>query len=186
MPRILAGSSVGSIICTGIAAHKYTDLWKIFNKDYGFIDADFMRWKFNSKFEGIFKLAKGETILDINNVKKECYKHIKDMTFLEVFEKNRWNLNITVTDGMRWGESKLLNYLTAPNVVIWSACCASCAIPGFYDSVELMIKTEDGVIKPYYHSNLRGNFKFIDGSVASDLPMNRMGELFNINTFIIS
>jgi TAG lipase / steryl ester hydrolase / phospholipase A2 / LPA acyltransferase len=35
-------------------------------------------------------------------------------------------------------------------------------------------------------SKLKGNFKFIDGSVACDLPMNRMAELFNINTFIVS
>ena len=35
-------------------------------------------------------------------------------------------------------------------------------------------------------TSLRGNFKFIDGSVACDLPMNRMSELFNINTYIVS
>ena len=27
---------------------------------------------------------------------------------------------------------------------------------------------------------------FIDGSVASDLPMQRIAELFNVNTFIVS
>ena len=35
-------------------------------------------------------------------------------------------------------------------------------------------------------ASLRGNFKFIDGSVACDLPMNRMSELFNINTYFVS
>lgn len=35
-------------------------------------------------------------------------------------------------------------------------------------------------------SKLKGNYKFIDGSVACDLPLNRMSELFNINTFIVS
>ena len=49
-----------------------------------------------------------------------------------------------------------------------------------------MIKTEKGELKPYYMSKLKGNFKFVDGSVACDLPMNRMSELFNINTFIVS
>jgi predicted acylesterase/phospholipase RssA len=37
--------------------------------------------------------------------------------------------------------SKLLNYITAPNVVVWSAVLASCAIPGIFKSVDLMIKT---------------------------------------------
>jgi TAG lipase/steryl ester hydrolase/phospholipase A2/LPA acyltransferase len=30
------------------------------------------------------------------------------------------------------------------------------------------------------------SFKFVDGSVAADLPLKRMAELFNINTFIVS
>ena len=71
-------------------------------------------------------------------------------------------------------------------MVVWSAVQASCAIPGFYENVELMIKTASGKLEPYYLSKLKGNFKFIDGSVACDLPMNRMAELFNINTFIVS
>ena len=35
-------------------------------------------------------------------------------------------------------------------------------------------------------TKLKGNYKFIDGSVACDLPLNRMSELCNINTFIVS
>lgn len=80
----------------------------------------------------------------------------------------------------------MLNYLTAPKVVVWSAVIASCAIPVMFAQVELMIKTETGELKPYYMTQLKGNFKFIDGSVACDLPMSRMSELFNINTFIVS
>lgn len=74
------------------------------------------------------------------------------MTFLEIYEQNHWNLNVTVTDGKRQGDSKLLNYLTAPNVIVWSACLASMAIPIVFESVELMIKSEQGEIKPYYMS----------------------------------
>jgi TAG lipase / steryl ester hydrolase / phospholipase A2 / LPA acyltransferase len=78
----------------------------------------------------------------------------------------------------------LLNYLTTPNVVVWSAVVASCAIPGAFESVDLMIRTENGQIVPY---NPRSTgFRFQDGSVGSDLPMKRLSELFNINTFIVS
>ena len=131
-------------------------------------------------------LRRGEPIFVTDQLKEGAYRFLKDMTFLEIYEKNKWNLNISVTDGMRQGESRLLNYLTAPNVVVWSAVLASCAIPGCFESVELMIKTESGDLKPYYMTKLKGNFKFIDGSVACDLPMQRMSELFNINTFIVS
>ena len=39
---------------------------------------------------------------------------------------------------------RLLNYLTAPNVLIRSAACASCAITGLYDTVPLLAKDDAG------------------------------------------
>lgn len=71
-------------------------------------------------------------------------------------------------------------------MVVWSAVIASCAIPVVFASVELMKKNKDGTLEPYYMTSLHGNFKFVDGSVACDLPMDRMSELFNINTYIVS
>ena len=55
-----------------------------------------------------------------------------------------WNLNVSVTDFSNAGTTRLLNYLTAPNVLIWSACVASCAIPGAFSPVDILIRTEDG------------------------------------------
>ena len=185
-PRVIAGSSAGALVAACICGHKYSEVWKVFCEDYNAMTTHALHWKFPNYWEAFKMLRQGKSILDNNALKEACYRFCKDMTFLEIYEQNKWNLNITVTDGVRQGDSKLLNYLTAPNIVVWSAVVASCAIPGFYDSVELMIKTEKGDLKPYYMSKLKGNFKFIDGSVACDLPMNRMSELFNINTFIVS
>lgn len=55
----------------------------------------------------------------------------------------------------------LLNYLTAPDVLVWSAVAASCSIPFIYESAILMSKRHDGVIEPW---NATGT-KWIDGSV---------------------
>ena len=66
------------------------------------------------------------------------------VTFAEIYEKYGWNLNITVTDFNNADESRLLNYLTSPNVLVWSAVVASCAIPGMFESVDLMMRTENG------------------------------------------
>ena len=56
-------------------------------------------------------------------------------------------MNINVTDKKFYeaeenvqSEQKLLNYLTAPNVVIWSAVLCSCAIPVVFEAQELMCK----------------------------------------------
>jgi TAG lipase / steryl ester hydrolase / phospholipase A2 / LPA acyltransferase len=47
-----------------------------------------------------------------------------------------------------------------------------------------MRKNESGKIKKYFPSAT--NQRYVDGSVASDLPMKRLSELFNVNTFIVS
>jgi predicted acylesterase/phospholipase RssA len=90
-------------------------------------------------------------------------------------------LNITVSSTQKCELPLLLNYLTAPDVLVWSAAAASCALPLLYESVELQAKV-NGKICPYHPSGL----KFSDGSVGSDLPMRRLAELFNINQFIVS
>jgi len=69
-----------------------------------------------------------------------------DITFKEIFTKYSWNLNITVTDFSMTQTPRLLNYLSTPNVLVWSAVCASCAIPGMFAKVELMQKLDDGSI----------------------------------------
>jgi hypothetical protein len=62
-------------------------------------------------------------------------------------------INIVVSPASGAGNKdtlRLLNYLTAPNVLVWSAALASCAIPGVYAPVELMKKDEEtGLISPY-------------------------------------
>jgi len=87
---------------------------------------------------------------------------VGDTTFKELHDLKKWNLNITVTDMRKIDESSLMNYLTAPNVVVWSAAVASCAIPGMFEPVELFEKQEDGSIAPYHKTRTL----YIDGSVA--------------------
>lgn len=42
--------------------------------------------------------------------------------------------------------TKLLNYVTAPDTLIWSALLASAAVPGILNPVVLMQKVKDGSI----------------------------------------
>lgn len=80
---------------------------------------------------------------------------------------------------------KVLNYLTAPDVVVWSACLASMAIPGMYSPQKLYMKNENGEIV-LYHQDDSAHIQYQDGSVAADLPIQRIAELFNVNTYIVS
>ena len=67
---------------------------------------------------------------------------IGDLTFKEMHDRFKWNLNVTITEYQKTDESRLLNYLTSPNVVVWSAVLCSTAIPHFYDPGELMVKSD--------------------------------------------
>lgn len=92
-----------------------------------------------------------------------------DLTFKEIHDKYKWTLNITVTDSKKTDETRLLNYLTTPHVVVWSAALASCSIPHIFDAVELLIKTQEGEIQPY-HPNTTET-RYIDGSIGGDIPI---------------
>lgn len=105
-----------------------------------------------------------------------------DLTFQEQYDRTGRILNITVNSRRKHGCPRLLNYLTSPNVVIWSAACASCAFTGLFEEVEVMCKDEEGKLIPW---NPPGT-KWSDGSLESDLPTQRLRELFNVNHFIVS
>lgn len=56
-------------------------------------------------------------VLDVE-VFNECMKeNIGDITFAEAYNRTRRILNITVSSSTNYEMPKLLNYLTAPNVV---------------------------------------------------------------------
>ena len=105
---------------------------------------------------------------------------------MDVYQKNGWILNITVTDKTLQKNQSILNYITAPDVVIWSACICSCAIPDFYEPQELLIKnSKTGNLEHYHPLDLGIKFEYVDGSISCDVPCRRIGELFNVSTFIV-
>lgn len=77
--------------------------------------------------------------------------------------------------------TKLLNYLTAPDCVIWSAIIASAAVPGILNAVVLMQKTKEGDLRP-----MNWGSKFKDGSLRVDIPLESLHLLFNVNYSIVS
>ena len=58
-PRIIAGSSVGALIATAIASHKYSDLWKCFRTDNNIIQDHIMHPLFTSLFDALGRLKNG-------------------------------------------------------------------------------------------------------------------------------
>ncbi|KAH9482686.1 Patatin-like phospholipase domain-containing protein [Psilocybe cubensis] len=82
------------------------------------------------------------------------------MTFKEAYIRTGRILNISVIPADRHSPTKLLNFLTAPDTVIWSALLASAAVPGILNPVVLMQKLKDGNIVPWSWGS-----RFKDGSL---------------------
>ena len=69
-------------------------------------------------------------------------------------------MNITVTGIGDHECYRVLNYLTSPNVLIWSAAVASCGIPHVYGPVEIYCKNENNEIFPFLSGKPRKIFIF--------------------------
>lgn len=124
-----------------------------------------------------------KTLLDSEVLATAVRDVTGNMTFREAYDHTGRIINITVTPKSSQRHFPLLlNYLTTPHVLVWSASVASSAIPGVFAPVELMSKDRHGNIVPFFPEGL----KWVDGCIENDLPMQRLSELFNVNHFIVS
>lgn len=127
-------------------------------------------------------------------VLQECAQdNLGEITFEEAFAKTGRILNVTVALPNEIGIPQLLNYITAPHVLIWSAVVASTATSKtFYAPVQLYCKNETGSTEPYvaneYPANLSKQKRPSNRGSAElqEAPLKRIGELFNVNHFIVS
>jgi len=124
--------------------------------------------------------------LDVK-VLEDCVRaNVGDLTFEEAYVRTKRVLNITVSPKSGNGVPTLLNYLTSPNVLIWSAAVASNATSGLYDRVELMCKDEQGTIVPWAPNEIKW-INWTETKLSDrESPYVRIAELFNVNHFIVS
>ena len=73
-------------------------------------------------------------------------------SFPAAFDRTGRIINITVAPINNYDPPRLLNYLTAPHICVWSAAAASCAVPGLFDSITLIVKEPNGMTIYYFPS----------------------------------
>ncbi|KAI8972459.1 acyl transferase/acyl hydrolase/lysophospholipase [Pilobolus umbonatus] len=181
LPRIISGASCGSIIASLVCVKTADELGAIFDPTNIRLDVFEREGCPETALMRIHRLLSNGTLFDVSILRDAIRSNLGDITFQEAFNRTRWILNITVSSSTLYDMPQLLNYLTAPDVVIWSAVAASCSVPVFYGSTSLYSKDKCGRIAPW---NM-GDQLYIDGSVNNDLPMNKLSELFNVNHFIV-
>ncbi|KAJ3354530.1 hypothetical protein GGF32_002476 [Allomyces javanicus] len=180
LPRIISGASGGSIIASFVCTHTDDEFDRLLNPAYTRLDF-FDTSNQNTIFHMVNRFMKTGVLFDVETLINTLKLSFGDMTFVEAYNRTRRILNITVSSATRFEMPRLLNYITSPNVYIWSAVAASCSVPLVFKSAPLLAKDRNGRAIPWNPSGHR----WIDGSVESDLPMQKLSELFNVNHFIV-
>ena len=129
LPNIIVGASAGSIMASCLCTLKRDEVDMMSKFDFMF-GRQMVSFREDSILQNIQIAANGSPLGYVDQLKCFIRDLTRDLTFLEIYENNGWILNINVTDMNK--RPRLLNYLTAPNVVVWSAAVCSCALPEFY------------------------------------------------------
>ena len=170
LPRIISGSSGGSVVGAMLCTHTDKELPNYFDA----------RWLYELGEKHGNNGKEGELITQEMG-KRQMAHLIPDLTFQEAYELTGRYLNISIAPAEKHQKSRLLNAIASPNVMIREAVQASCAVPGIYEPIALMAKDHKGKRVPYLEDQ-----RWVDGSVTSDLPTKRLARLFGVNHHIVS
>ncbi|WOE42929.1 DUF3336 domain-containing protein [Acinetobacter chinensis] len=174
MPKVLSGSSAGAIMTAMLGVSKPSDVTGILSGENFFSEA--------FHFRKIGQILKGDGgIADVRYLKKFLVENLGDVTFAEAFKTSGLHINVAVAPYDASQDARIMNAYTSPDLLVWSAVLASCAVPVLFPPVRLTSKRYDGEQTPYMATT-----RWVDGSVRSDFPQEKMARLYNINYTIAS
>lgn len=185
LPRIISGASAGSIVAAVLCSKTDEEIPAVMDEFcFGELDVFQKFGEEDSYLARAIRMSKTGGAFDISHLKRVMRGLLGDMTFQEAYFRTQRILNIPVSTSSHFELPRLLNYLTAPNVIIWSAICTSCSVPLVYQKSSLQAK--DPKTRKLVPWDPNPKSTWIDGSVDNDLPMTRLAEMWNINHFIVS
>ena len=174
LPKVISGSSMGAIIAAGICTRDDDGLAELFAhpdrlETRGMVPTS------------LAKMWQTRALLDPDALLRVIRGGCGDLTFAEAYAHSGRVLNISVSPTRTRQKPRVLNYQTAPDVLVVHACLASAAVPGLFPAVTLRRRSNTGKETPYLPEE-----RWIDGSMQSDLPKRRLSRLQNVNHFIVS
>ncbi|KAL7311030.1 Lipase 5, variant 2 [Mucor circinelloides] len=182
LPRILSGASTGSVMASVICTLNEQDRIAMLN-DYDAIPVNvFSRPEApDTILLRLNRYLLNGNLYDPVILKDTLREQYGDITFAEAYNRSQLILNITVSSASIYEMPRLLNYITAPDVVVWSAVILSCAVPLVYPDGYLYVKDKEGGLKQWTPTD----DKYRDGSIDNDLPLKKISEMFSVNHFIV-
>ncbi|KAI9029932.1 acyl transferase/acyl hydrolase/lysophospholipase [Phycomyces nitens] len=178
LPSIITGTSAGSLLGAIVCTRTDEELRQVLVPGL----ADRIHIANNTLVERVKSYFKTGAIFDSEKWCREAMWYTRgSMTFKEAYERTGRIYNVSVVPSDAHSPPKLLNYITAPDCVIWSAVLASAAIPGVLNAVVLMQKAKNGQLIPYNYGH-----RFKDGSLRTDIPSQTLHNYFNVNYTVVS
>jgi NTE family protein len=174
LPTVISGSSMGAIVAAAVCTRDDDEL------------ADFFRFPERIhlaalKLASPAELIKQRKLLDSNQLLAHIEANVPICTFREAYEHSARVLNVTVSPTRSRQKPRVLNHLTAPDVMVTHSALASCAMPPGYPPAMLHERDRSGAVVPYMPTE-----RWIDGSLHGDVPMLRLSRLHNVNHSIVS
>ncbi|MFH1810607.1 MAG: patatin-like phospholipase family protein [Pseudomonadota bacterium] len=175
LPTVLSGSSMGAIVAAGVCTRSDDEVREFFARP-GQIHRAAM------KLKPLLQILEQRSLFDPPQLLEHIRTNIHgDLTFEEAFARSGRVLNISVSPARSRQKPRILSHVATPDLLIAHSAAASCAMPFLYPPGILMARGADGEATPYLPEE-----RWLDGSVAGDLPMARVGRLHNVNHFIVS
>lgn len=174
LPEILSGASTGAMVAAGVAARSDAELADLFAHPEQ-LRLDGLRPA------GLRAAAREGAWLVPDQLQAVLDHNIGRPTFAEAHAHSGRTVAISVSPTRHRQKARLLTPLTAPDVLLTSAVMASSALPGLFPPVELMRRRADGTEESYVPGE-----RWVDGSIAGDLPKRRLSRLHNVNHFVVS
>ncbi|KAI9168552.1 triacylglycerol lipase [Blastocladiella emersonii ATCC 22665] len=174
LPNVISGSAVGALIAALVCIHTDAELEVVFRTggiDLSAFDQVGAQGNLRRKLVRWFKTGHALNIKVLENCVRS---NVGDLTFEEAFKKTHRILNITVAADRPHDTPQVLNYLTAPNVLIWSAACVSTAATyPLYEHNYLYAKDNDGRISKWSPNDRDVAWSAADGAATPPPPLRR-------------
>ena len=139
LPRVVSGASAGSFYACWICSKNTNDLSRIF--DTSSMAAEFFDENPGYLLRLLKRFWNEGVVFDAKRLEKAFKDNLGDVTFAESYAFSGRVVNVVVSRIVK-GESSplILNYLTSPHVLLWSACLASCSLSFAFPAAELQCK----------------------------------------------
>ena len=145
LPNIISGTSAGSVIGAMICTRTEEELLRDLKPE---VLQPKMSLFASSWGHRLARFYRHGTMFDQDDwLKRVRWFTCGDMTFEEAYKKTGRVFCVTLSATSKKAPPVLINYITAPNVVIASAVVASASVPGFVNAMRLQVKNENGLVR---------------------------------------